>query len=196
MTQKQLKQIRDFSKKYYKKTDQFHDLSHIKFVLRNARKLAKQFKNVKWRVLEAACYLHDIGRTVKDEEHPAESVKIATSFMKKISISKKEIDEINHAIISHHKDKILESKTLEAKLLFDADKLEILSVYGFLRVWAFLIEQRKMKMNQAMDFLWKWILSVKAERLQTNQAKRIVNQQFKVLREIIFQFKNWQKTKE
>src|SRR5579859_1901764 len=146
MTKKQLDQIKNFSLKYYKKTDQFHDERHPRLTTIYAMELAKDYPNVNLYVLEAACYLHDIGRIRADETHPKEGVKMAKPFLKKLGISKKEAEAILHAVAVHAAEDIHKAKTIEAKLLFDADKIQILSVYGFLRVTFFLIAQRKMDM--------------------------------------------------
>lgn len=195
MNKYQLVKIREFTKPFYEKAGGYHGWDHIVAVRRNALRLAKHYKNVNLVVLEAACYLHDIGRSVgrsvKDKGHNQESVKLATPFLEKIGVSKKDIGAVNHAVECHAKELILSAKTMEAKLLFDADKLEILSVYGFMRVWMFLVEERKMKLDEALDFLWDWVVEVRKRYLQTIYAKRIVDPELKVLTLMVKRFRAW-----
>lgn len=192
MTQQQLIEIRDFSKTFYdNKTGRYHSWDHILLVRKHALLLAQDFPNIDKKVLEAACYLHDIGRSIKDEGHPDESVKIATPFLKKIGLAVGEIEALNHAVSHHDKSMILQAHTLEAKLLFDADKIEILSFTGFLRTWCWLVDEREMDMRQAMDFLWKYIRSIRKTYLQTTRAKEIVDQDVELIEKTVNRFKNW-----
>jgi len=191
MNKSQLNKIVLFAKPYYKKADKYHGWDHIVAVRRNALILTRGYKSVNLGVLEAGCYLHDIGRSKKDKGHAVESGKLARPYLKKIGVCRKERDEIVHAVVSHAKEKILKARTLEAKLLFDADKLEILSVFGFLRVWAWLADERDMELNKAMEFLWKWILSIRKKYLQTNSAKKIADGEMKLISRIVENFKTW-----
>ena len=189
MTKKKLQQIKEFALEFYKKTDQFHDEKHPVLTTKYAFLLAKEFKDVDYPILEAACYLHDIGRTITDEGHPYESAQLADPFLKKIGLHQKEIDEILHAVSIHAAEDILKATTIEAKLLFDADKLQILSVYGFLRVSFFLVAVRKMKMDQAIDLMWKYVNTVWKNHLQTEKAKAILEPEIAKIAFIIKDYK-------
>ena len=189
MTRQQLKRIRQFGKKYYLGTDQFHDWHHAELTVKYARMLAKQYQNIDLNILDTACYLHDIGRVNLDDGHPEESAKIAGPFLKKIDLKEDEIEKILHAISVHAKERIYEAKTLEAKLLFDADKLQILSVYGFLRVCFFLIYKRGWNMEKVIDFMWDYVSSVSKENIQTPLAKKILAPEIKQIEKIVKDFK-------
>ena len=193
MDRKQLRKIREFSKPFYKKSGKYHGWDHILAVRKHALKLARKYPKVDTSILEAACYLHDIGRSVKDKGHEGESAKLSLTFLKKIGLRKEETKEIRHAVVSHVRENVLSARTLEAKLLFDADKLEILSVYGFFRVWFWLIDERKMKMDKALEFLWGWSKEVQKDYLQTKEAKRIVKGEMKLLEQIVFRFESWKR---
>ncbi|MDE2589230.1 MAG: HD domain-containing protein, partial [Patescibacteria group bacterium] len=101
MTSKQLKQIKEFSLSYYQKTDQFHDARHPILTTTYALTLAKDYPETNLLVLEAICYLHDIGRIRADESHAYESAKIAEPFLKKIGITSEEAEVILHAVSVH-----------------------------------------------------------------------------------------------
>ena len=189
MTSKQLSQIKNFAKGYYQKNDQFHQWEHAILTVKYARMLAKQFKNVNFKVLDAACYLHDIGRVNKDDGHPEESARLARPFLKRIGLSNDEIKAIIHAVEIHAKERIREAETIEAKLLFDADKLQILSVYGFIRVYSFLVAIRKWEMERSLDFMWDYVKSVHREYLQTPLAKKILDKEVKQIEKIVICFK-------
>lgn len=191
MTTKQLHQIKEFAKKYYlKMNDPYHPWDHAVLTAKYANRLAKPYKHINRRVLEAACILHDIGRINIDEGHPEESARIAKPFLEKIGLVEKEVEAITHAVEIHAKERINEARTIEAKLLFDADKLQILSVYGFLRVWMFVVDRRKMNLNKALDFMWNYVLSVyQGEYLQTPLARRIIEPEMRRIESILRDFK-------
>lgn len=189
MTARQLNQIKNFATSYYQKNDQFHQWDHAILTVKYARMLAKQFKNVNLNVLDAACYLHDIGRVNKDDGHPEESARLAAPFLKKIELTKEEIKAILHAVEIHAKERIREAETIEAKLLFDADKLQILSVYGFIRVYSFLVAVRKWEMERSLDFMWDYVKSVHKDYLQTPMTKRILKSEVKNVERIYLSFK-------
>lgn len=178
MTQKQLDQVKQFSKKYYLKNDQFHDFEHPKLTTKYSLNLAKNYKNADLKVLEAACYLHDIGRVIKDEGHAYESAKIAEPYLNKIKVPESEIERIINGVYNHSVEDVQNVTSIEGKLLFDADKIQILSVYGFIRVYSFLVVQRKWQMKKALDFLWDYVQKT-FNHLQTPEAKKILKPEIK-----------------
>lgn len=190
MTTTQLNQIKEFAKEYYlKMSDPYHPWEHAVLTVKYAKKLSRSYKNVNLRALEAACILHDIGRIKKDDGHPEESAKIAKPFLQKIGLDLNEQEIILHAVEIHAKERIREAKTIEDKLLFDADKLQILSVYGFLRVWMFVVEKRKMNLNKALDFMWKYCQDVQRKNyIQTPEARKIVDLEMKKIEHIFGDF--------
>lgn len=187
MTSKQLSQVKSFAKKFYKNTDPFHDWHHIDLTVKYAKMLSRDYPESDPAILEAACLLHDIGRITKDEGHPEESAKLARPFLEKIKLDKEEIDIILDAVSHHTVERILDSKTIEAKLLFDADKLQILTIYGFLRVSLFLAYKRKWGGEKIVKFMWEYIKSTK-EYMQTKKARKLIDQDFKLLEEVIDRF--------
>lgn len=193
MTQKQLSRIKKFAKPFYRKTGEFHGWDHIKEVAKHALHLSKEYPQANLNVLLSACYLHDIGRSIKDENHARESVLIATPFLVKIKVDQHDIDAINHAILCHEYKEVTSARTIEARLLFDADKLEILSVYGFVRTCLWLIEERNMKLSRAINFLWSYATNVYTNYLFSRRAKDIVSPEMDVLTQLVNRFNAWSK---
>lgn len=189
MTTKQLDQIKQFSKKFYLKNDQFHDWAHPILTTKYALMLAKNYKDADLKILEATCYLHDIGRINVDEGHPYESARLAKPFLKKIGLSAEEAESILHAVSIHAMEDIHKAKTIEAKLLFDADKIQILSVYGFIRVYSFLVVERKWKMERALDFMYDYIKKVFKNHMQTKEAIKMLTPEIKKIDQFVLDFK-------
>lgn len=119
-----------------------HNIEHVMRVYNLCLNLAKGEK-INKEVLQAATLLHDIGgdKELKDKsgktDHAVESAKQAEPILKRLGFSKDEIEHIKSCIISHRFKNNHEPKTLEAKLLFDADKIDALGAIGVARsfVW-------------------------------------------------------------
>jgi len=116
-----------------------HDFEHSERVYRNCLLIAKNEKDVDYEILETAAFLHDIGEskeaTCKDGsiDHAKEGAKMAQSILEKIGFPKEKIKTVKHCIESHRFKNNIVPKTIEAKILFDADKIDSLGVIGVAR---------------------------------------------------------------
>jgi uncharacterized protein len=119
-----------------------HNIDHVMRVYNICINLAKRRK-IDREVLEAATLLHDIGgdKELADisgkTDHAVESAKMAKPILEKLGYSDDKILKIQDCIISHRYKTNNKPKSLEAKLLFDADKLDALGAIGIARsfVW-------------------------------------------------------------
>jgi uncharacterized protein len=93
-------------------------------------------------VLLAAAYLHDIGRGYQDESkgalcHAEEGVRMAEPILEKLAISEAQKNNILHCIRSHRFRGSPDPVTPEARVLFDADKLDAIGAVGVARAFLF-----------------------------------------------------------
>ena len=93
-------------------------------------------------VLQIAAYLHDIGRRLQDESmgsvcHAEKGAELAVELLSNISISEQQKANIIHSIKSHRFRGNSRPETLEAKVLFDADKLDAIGAIGIGRAFQF-----------------------------------------------------------
>jgi len=117
-------------------TDPCHDFSHVMRVYNLCLYLAQYEENVDTSVLKIAALLHDIARLKEDLDptgkidHAVESAKIAEKLLKDLGFPETKINAVKHCIISHRfrTDNVPES--IEAKILFDADKIDALGAIG------------------------------------------------------------------
>lgn len=114
-----------------------HDMDHIYRVLNFALYIAEQEQSVDYDVLITAALLHDIGRDGENGGHNVVGAEMAREFLKRIDFPKEKIDSVYHAIITHSNGMHCERKTLEAKILYDADKLEAIGVMGIARAFLY-----------------------------------------------------------
>ena len=134
--------VLDYLKNEVKKrmdNDSAHDFEHTMRVYKNAQKICKKEKVNENLVLSAAL-LHDIVSYPKSDKRSKissiESSKKSKKILEKFNFSKEEIGIISDAIRDHSFSQNKIPKTLEGKILQDADRLDALGAIGIARVFA------------------------------------------------------------
>ena len=141
MNRKIINQIEKEAEKYFKGASGCHDWTHIERVRVLALKLGKKEK-ANLQILEVATILHDISRKQEMKNggkfcHAEEGAKIAKKILKKYKIDNKSIENIVHCVLTHRYRNANIPKTIEAKVLFDADKLDSIGAIGIARAFLF-----------------------------------------------------------
>lgn len=117
--------------------DSAHDKEHIYRVLGNALEIGKEEGGVDWDVLIAACLLHDVGRPEQFADpalcHAQVGSEKAYRFLREQGFSEAFAEKVRHCILTHRFRKARPPQTLEAKILFDADKLDVTGALGIAR---------------------------------------------------------------
>lgn len=116
--------------------DSAHDYLHIYRVLGQALNIAENYPDINRDVLIAASLLHDIGREAEDRNpdlcHAVEGGKQAFRFLRNMGWEEACI-HVQDCITTHRYRTDQTPITLEAKILFDADKLDATGVLGIAR---------------------------------------------------------------
>lgn len=117
--------------------DSAHDTQHIYRVLYTALDIARYEKSVNPDILITACLLHDIGRE-KQFADPSVSHAIAGGDMAYIFLlnngfSEKDASHVKACIYTHSYRRNDPPASIEAKILFDADKLDVTGAMGIAR---------------------------------------------------------------
>ena len=117
--------------------DSAHDKEHVYRVLNNAMVIARGESCVDYDVLIAACLLHDIARPeqIRDPSlcHAAVGSEKAYAFLTKNGFSPEFAAKVRNCIRTHRFRKNDQPESLEAKILFDADKLDVAGAIGVAR---------------------------------------------------------------
>lgn len=136
-----IEKIKEEAKKYFIGASGCHDWSHVERVHNLAAVIAKK-ENANLYIVRLAAYLHDIGR--KEEMaskgeicHAQQGVGVAKKILKKYHLPQKIVENILHCILSHRYRNNHRPKTIEAKVLFDADKLDSIGAIGVARDFLF-----------------------------------------------------------
>ncbi len=116
--------------------DLAHDLNHVFRVVKTAKQLCHD-EGAKLEVVLPAAYLHDCFSFPKNHPERARSSAIAAKkaieYLQEINYPAEHYDEIEHAIIAHSFSANVKPKTLEAKIVQDADRLDALGAIGIAR---------------------------------------------------------------
>lgn len=117
--------------------DQAHDSEHIYRVLYAALDIAATEENVDMDVLIAACLLHDVARGEQSVDptlcHAAEGAKKARKFLAENQFPPAFTEHVADSIRTHRFRAGDPPASIEAKILFDADKLDVAGAFGLAR---------------------------------------------------------------
>ena len=121
-----------------------HDAEHVYRVLYNALLLAEGRQDVDTDVLITACLLHDIGRKEQAEDpslcHAAVGGEKAYRFLLEKGFREDFARHVKDCIQTHRFRKNRQPESTEARLLFDADKLDVTGAIGIARTLAYEAE--------------------------------------------------------
>jgi len=117
--------------------DSANDKEHVYRVLYVALDIASKEKEVDYDVLVSACLLHDIARQEQNENpklcHAEVGSEKAYKFLIENDFEKAFAEKVKHCISSHRFRKNNVPESTEAKVLFDADKIDAAGTLGIAR---------------------------------------------------------------
>ncbi len=117
--------------------DSAHDKEHVYRVLYMALDIAAHEDRVNMDVLLTACLLHDIGRQAQYADptvcHAAYGAELAHNYLLQQGFSLDFADHVAACIRTHRFRKNNPPASVEAKILFDADKLDATGAMGIAR---------------------------------------------------------------
>jgi uncharacterized protein len=168
-----------------------HDWGHTERVYRLCLRIGRKEK-ADLGVLELASLLHDIGREEEDRSngkicHGRSGAALAQGILERHGLDRASARAVVHCIRTHRFRKRAVPRTLEARILFDADKLDSIGAVGVGRAFLFAgevgarlhdkaIDVRKTKPYTREDTAYREYLvklgRVK-DRMTTREGKRI-----------------------
>ena len=135
-------EIETVARGYFLEASGCHDFTHVERVRVLAKRVAKK-EGANVFVVELAALLHDIGRYEEMKTkgkmcHAEWGAKEAEKILGRFdNISEKEKENILHCISAHRYRNECIPETIEAKCLFDADKLDSIGAVGIGRDFLF-----------------------------------------------------------
>lgn len=118
-----------------------HDWDHTRRVCRLCDRMAAA-EQADLDVVRIAALLHDIGRARQDASngsicHAREGARLAGPIVENLPLSGRQKKNVLHCISTHRFRGHRAPETLEAKVLFDADKLDAIGAIGVARAFLF-----------------------------------------------------------
>ena len=119
--------------------DNAHDLAHIRRVVANAEKILL-YESGDREVVSAAAWLHDCVVLPKNHPDRKQASKMAAQkaavFLESAGFPNSKIEAVSHAIEAHSFSAGIKPKSIEAKIVQDADRLDALGAIGIARCFA------------------------------------------------------------
>lgn len=196
------------ARQYYVNTDPVHDFTHIERVYAMAERLASA-EGADLEVVRAAALLHDAdgttpGSDVRREHHLC-SAEIAEKVLRAEGWTQERISAVQHCIRAHrYRDDREPPQTIEAKCLFDADKLDVLGAIGAVRVVVYaalagtpfytepsrqFIETGKEVAGELHSAYHEYLFKLRKieKKLYTNRAREVARERSRYLDEFFLQ---------
>lgn len=132
-----------------------HDWEHTRRVHALCLRIGRK-EGADLLVLELASYLHDIGRSAQDQTrggicHAELGAAMALEFLKNRLPSGDLLENVIHCVRTHRFRGNARPESLEARVLFDADKLDAIGAVGIGRAFQFAGEVRATLHNPLAD---------------------------------------------
>jgi uncharacterized protein len=129
----------DEAREYYRGAESGHDFDHVLRVYALAERLASA-EGADLEIVRAAALLHDIARADEDAAGSGDHAQMAAERARALLLGRgapaDRAEEVAHAIAAHRFRGSTPPQTLEAKILFDADKLDSIGAIGIARAYA------------------------------------------------------------
>ena len=130
------------AKSWYAQNDPVHGFDHIQRVYRLAERLAQE-EGADLEIVRAAALLHDAEGPLTGDarsEHQLASAEFAREILTTEGWPNDRIEAVQHCIRAHRfRDDREQPETIEAKVLFDADKLDAIGAIGAVRAIAYAV---------------------------------------------------------
>lgn len=136
-----LPHVTRIAQRYFKDAKGSHDWDHTNRVLKLCIRIGSK-EQADLEILRYAAILHDIGRMAQDQSngkvcHAKLSARLARPILEKHQIDPRKIQRIIHCIESHRFRGHIVPTSIEAQILFDADKLDSIGAVGIGRAFLF-----------------------------------------------------------
>lgn len=158
-----------------------HGLDHVLRVVCLCEVIGTE-ENADMAVLLPAAFLHDIARpneAATGIPHEEEGARMAEQFLRSIRYDEDRIPKITHAIRTHRYRSLKKPKTLEARILSDADKLDALGAVGIARTFIRAGEHQG-EISDAISHIHDKLVKLNG-LMYTRSAKRLAEERHRFL---------------
>lgn len=192
--------------KRMRKNDPAHDFEHTMRVYKNAQKIAKK-ERANMKLVLVAALLHDIISFPKSgsrsKTSSTKSALAAQKILKKYDYSNDEIKIVLEAICDHSFSRGLVPRTIEGKVLQDADRLDAIGAIGIARAFSVGGAEKRPFFNKhdpfchtrkpddqtwTLDHFYKKLVLLE-KKMNTKAAKIEARRRTKIMKKFLFDLK-------
>lgn len=199
-------EVENRASEFFRKVNPAHDWEHVKRVEKIALKLAEK-EGADKEIVQASVLLHDIGRKKEDEnkinDHAVWGGKKAVEILEELDYDQEFIEKVKKCIESHRYSRGPNPKSIEAKVLSDADNLDALGATGIARTFSYGGEYSRIIADPSLpaeedpdesgsnsfNHLQKKILSLK-ERMYTDSGLEVAQERHEFVEDFVERFKD------
>jgi HD superfamily phosphodiesterase len=184
LTKTQIKKIKEFARKFYQKLDEMHGVDHANRTVKLAEYLAKK-EDANVQIARLGALLHQF-----------HNGKIVDKFLRKLKVDEEIIKQLVHCVECSWHTNISKARTIEAKVVYDADKLQVIGPFGIIREFALNIlgVYKKLKFRDALKQT-KTMEGKLFKTLQTKTAKNLAKKPHQFILKFWKIFNKWDKVK-
>jgi len=180
LTKNQLQKIEQFVESKLDSLNWYHTQE----VRKIAQKLARLEKADK-EIVDVAVLFHDIGKYKGDDGHVQRSAEIARKFLEKENFEQRLIEEAVYCIIIHEYPwigKANQIRTIEAKVVCDADVIQRLSPYGVIKHSIKYQEDFDKDFNSGIKKSWEKLMKC-YNVILTKNGQKLAEPGYKLIKE-------------
>lgn len=189
----QWKNLVSYAKTKYKGFDEHHDLEYVKRTVALAKYLAKK-EHANVDVCKAGAWLQGIGRSKSKKDYPKESARIAQRYLKKIGTPQGFANKVVECIRLHQDIKaLIRTNSIEAKVVHDADQLQVTGPFGFLRKFSMTHKHGNKSIKHSYMHAKKESQSAYESKLLTASARRLIKKEYLFLLRFYDVVERWER---
>jgi len=171
--------IIEFAKEFYSKLDFAHSLEHGERVVSLALEINKS-ENGNSELVEIGGWLHQFH----------DDVKYLKSFLETLNLQKNIKDNLLEIVENCRPQLIDHSHSLETRIVFDADAIEVLGTYGFIReIFCNIKHRNKTWDNSISDSIE--VNKMFQDKLMTATGRNIIIESNKTLNNFLNDYHFW-----
>ncbi len=177
---KRIAQVREFAERMVQHNT-FANIDHAERVRQVALDIGQR-EGANLQVLELAALLHDIGVAADKATHYEISAELSRGFLLGLNYDDDIVQQVCHAIVTHSRYGGPEPKTLEAKIIHDADAVEYVGAIGLARAFVRGFENGSYTgdVNSVPDVINQLISHIGV--LYTQRARDIIDDRIQFMR--------------
>ena len=180
ITKDQSEKIKQFSLDFYKKLDLAHNVEHMNKTVKIAEFIANR-ENANLEIVRLGAMLHQFHDNIDELKEFLETLNLEPKIMKLL---------LECAEFRPHNELSQKEASVEAKVVYDADALQVLGPYGIIREMSCNIKALDKSLDKSVRDTKK-IENLFFGSLQTGTAKKIIEKPHQLMKEFWKIYDNW-----